>query len=81
MSKISISLEDGLEADLDSLVKTHPDLNKRNRSALINYLVKKEAQSRKRQEMIEAAVAIDELNLGWSEEEEYCAIIDAEVSG
>ncbi len=81
MSKISISLEDGLEKDLDSLVLTHPDLAKRNRSALINYLIKQEALKQKRTAMLEAASAIDELNLGWSEEEEYCSIIDAEVSG
>lgn len=81
MSKISISLEDGLEQDLDNLVLNHPDLAKRNRSALINYLIKQEALKQKRTAMLEAASAIDELNLGWSEEEEYCSIIDAEVSG
>ena len=81
MSKISISLEDELEQDLDSLVATHPKLTKRNRSALINYLVRQEALKQKRKAMLEAAATIDELNLGWDEEEEYCAIIDAEVSG
>lgn len=81
MSKISISLEDRLKGDLDNLVKTHPNLDKRNRSALVNYLVKEEVKRRKKQEMIEAAAAVDELNIGWSEEEEYCAIIDAEVFG
>jgi hypothetical protein len=31
--------------------------------------------------MLEAAAVVDNLNLGWSEEEQNCAIIDAEVSG
>lgn len=31
--------------------------------------------------MIEGAKLIDELDLGWSEEEEECAIIDMELSG
>lgn len=31
--------------------------------------------------MLEAAKALDELGLGWSEEEQNCAIIDTEVSG
>ena len=81
MSKISISLEDELEEDLDSLVSNHPNLTKRNRSALINYLIRQEALKQKREAMLEAAATIDELNLGWDKEEEYCAIIDAEVSG
>ncbi|MEM8832626.1 MAG: hypothetical protein AAGE96_25295 [Cyanobacteria bacterium P01_G01_bin.19] len=81
MSKISISLEKGLQKSLDDLVSNHPNLVKRNRSALINYLVRQEVAKQKRIAMLEAAKAIDELNLGWDEEEEYCAIVDAEVSG
>lgn len=81
MNKISISLENGLEQDLDTLVSTHPELSKRNRSALISHLIRQEAAKQKRLAMIKAAATIDELNLGWTEEEEYCAIADAEVSG
>ena len=31
--------------------------------------------------MLEAAQAVNELGLGWSKEEQNCAIVDAEVSG
>jgi Arc/MetJ-type ribon-helix-helix transcriptional regulator len=81
MPKISIYLdEEGLK-DLEDLVKSNPHLTKRNRSELISYLLKQAAKEQKRIEMLEAAQALDELNIGWSEEEENCAIIDAEVSG
>jgi len=81
VSKISVSLEKGLEQELDELVQSHPGLTKRNRSSLINYLIKQATLKQKRIAMVEAASAIDEMNLGWSEEEEFCSIIDAEVSG
>lgn len=81
MAKISIYLDDNLERDLDNLVQNNPNLIKRNRSELFNYLLKQEAIRQKRAEMLEAAAAVDDLNLGWSEEEQNCAIIDAEVSG
>jgi metal-responsive CopG/Arc/MetJ family transcriptional regulator len=81
MPKISIYLdEEGLK-DLENLVKSNPHLTKRNRSELISYLLKQAAKEQKRMEMLEAANALDELNIGWSEEEQNCAIIDAEVSG
>lgn len=81
MAKISIYLDDHLEKDLDDLVQNNPDLTKRNRSALFNYLLKQEIAKQKRATMLEAAAAIDELNLGWHEEEQKCAIIDTEVFG
>lgn len=81
MSKISIYLEDNLEAELDELIKKHPDLTKRNRSELFNLLLTREIRSLKRTQMIDAAAALDELEIGWNEEEEYCAIADMEVSG
>ena len=81
MSKISIFLEKGLEKDLDELVSKHPNLSKRNRSSLINYLIKQESLKLKRTAMIVAASAIDELDIGWNQEEEICSITDAEVSG
>ena len=81
MPKISIYLDEERLKDLESLVKSNPHLTKRNRSELVSYLVEQAAIEQKRSEMLEAAEAIDELNLGWSEEEQNCAIIDAEVSG
>ena len=81
MPKISIYLDEERLKDLESLVKSNPHLTKRNRSELVSYLVKQAAIEQKRSEMLEAAEAINELHLGWSEEEQNCAIIDAEVSG
>ena len=81
MAKISIYLDEQRLKELDELVDNYPHLTKRSRSALCSYLVEQEAAKQKRQKMIEAAMAIDEMNLGWSEEEQKCAIIDAEVSG
>ena len=81
MAKISIYLDDERLKELDNLVENSPYLVKRNRSSLFNYLIEQEAIKQRRQKMLEAAKAVDELNLGWSEEEENCAIIDAEVSG
>ncbi len=81
MAKISIYLDEQRLKELDELVDNYPHLTKRSRSALCSYLVEQEVAKQKRQKMIEAAMAIDEMNLGWSEEEQNCAIIDAEVSG
>lgn len=81
MAKISIYLDEQRLKELDELVDNYPHLTKRSRSALCSYLVEQEAAKQKRQKMIEAAIAVDDLNLGWSEEEQSCAIIDAEVSG
>ncbi len=81
MAKISIYLDDDLLKELDCLVENSPYLTKRSRSSLCSYLVAQESVKQKRQEMLEAASAIDELDLGWSEEEQNCAIIDAGASG
>lgn len=81
MAKISIHLDEKRLKELDELVKNNPKLNKRNRSALCSYLIEQEAAKLQREQMLEAAKALDELNIGWSEEEESCAITDVEVSG
>jgi metal-responsive CopG/Arc/MetJ family transcriptional regulator len=81
MAKISIYLEDHQLKDLDYLVKNATYLSKRNRSALLSYLLERESAKQKREEMLAAAAVVDELNIGWSEGEQNCAIIDAEVSG
>ena len=81
MAKISIYLDDERLKELDNLVENSPYLVKLNRSSLFNYLIEQEAIKQRRQKMLEAAKAADQLNLGWSVEEENCAIIDAKVSG
>ena len=81
MAKISIYIDDELLEELDNLVKNSQSITKRSRSALCSYLIEREAAKQKRQQMLEAAKAVDKLSLGWSEEEQNCAIIDAEVSG
>ena len=79
MAKISIYLDDRKLEQIDKLISTNPNLN--NRSALISYLIEQETARQEKLAMIEAAKLIDELDLGWSEAEEECAIIDMEVSG
>ena len=81
MAKISIHLDEERLKELDELVKNSPNVTKRNRSALCSYLIKCETAKLQRQQMLEAAKALDELDISWSKEEENCAIIDAEVSG
>lgn len=81
MAKISIYLDDNLVEDLDNLVENSPDLIKRNRSELFNHLLQQEALRQKRVAMLAAAAMLDDFNLGWDEEEQNCASIDAEVSG
>lgn len=76
MAKISIYLDKERLKELDELVKNSPNITKRNRSALCSNLIEREAAKLQRQQMLEAAKALDELNIGWSEEEENCAIID-----
>ena len=81
MAKISIHLNEERLKELEELMKNSPELNKRNRSALCSYPIEKEAARLQRQQMLEAAKALDKLNIGWSEEEENCVITDVEVSG
>ncbi|WP_319421522.1 ribbon-helix-helix domain-containing protein [Pleurocapsa sp. FMAR1] len=81
MAKVSIYIDDELLKKLDSLVESSEHITKRNRSALCSYLIEQEVAKHKRRQMLEAAQAVDELGLGWSEEELDCAIIDGEVFG
>lgn len=81
MAKISIYLDDCKLEQIDQLVKTNPNLANPNRSALISYLIDQEIIRQTRLNMVEAAKVIDELDLGWTKEEEECAITDMEVSG
>ncbi len=79
MAKISIYLDDLRIKQIDSLISANSNLN--NRSALISHLIEQEIIRQEKAKMPEAAKLIDELDLGWTEEEEECAIVDMEVSG
>lgn len=79
MGKISIYLDDLRIEQIDSLIAANSSLN--NRSALISHLIEQEAIRQEKVKMVKAAKLIDELDLGWTEEEERCAIIDSELSG
>ena len=71
--KISISLPDELVQYLDGQVE--------NRSQLIELLLRSWQRQQTQQAMVEACLALDELDLGWGEEWEQAAITDWEVSG
>lgn len=75
--KLDILTKKGLVRDLSASTVT----TQRSRSALIGLLVEQEANRLEEAEMIDDAVEIDNYQLGWSEEEEKCQIIDAEQSG
>ncbi|MEM8829562.1 MAG: hypothetical protein AAGE96_09435 [Cyanobacteria bacterium P01_G01_bin.19] len=65
----------GLAQDLlaNTAIKTE-----RSRSSLIALLVEQEASKLEEAKMIADAVEIDNCQLGWSEEEQGCQIIDME---
>lgn len=86
MTNISIYLTEEQQKKLDILAKKGlaqdlPNKAKRNRSTLIGLLIEQELNRLEVAEMVADAVEIDRLNLGWSEEEEQCQIIDLEQSG
>ena len=91
MGNLSIYLSDRQQQKLDFLSKKGiaEDLPnsksktsaKRNRSAIIATLVEREYKRLIEAEMVADAIAIDTENLGWSNEEELCQIIDSEQSG
>ena len=90
MPNISVYLTEEQQQKLDMLAKKGlaQDLlaNKttkieRSRSSLIALLVEQEANKLEEVEMIADAVEIDNRQLGWSEEEQECQIIDMEQSG
>lgn len=79
MAKISIYLDDYKLEQIDRLIDSSIDLT--NRSALISHLIEKEIMAQTKSKMLEGAKLLDELDIGWTEQEEECAIIDKEVSG
>ena len=90
MSNISIYLTEEQQQKLDILTKRGlvQDLStnkntsvERSRSALIGMLIDQEISKLEEAEMIADAVEIDNLNLGWNDEEEICQAIDMEVFG
>ena len=83
MANISIYLTEEQQKQLDRLVEKKASQNsatetKLNRSTLIGLLIEKEINQLEIAEMVADAVEIDSLNLGWSEAEEQCQIIDME---
>ncbi len=86
MTNISIYLTEEQQKKLDTLVKKGMAQNlptgaKRNRSTIIGLLIEQEINRLEITEMVADAIEIDGLNLGWSEEEEQCQIIDMEQFG
>ncbi|GAB4240954.1 MAG: hypothetical protein Kow0049_29250 [Stanieria sp.] len=79
MAKISIYLDQSKLEQIDRLIASSADIT--NRSALISHLIEKEIIAQTKSKMLEGAKLLDELDLGWTEEEQECAIIDKEVSG
>ncbi|ELS05428.1 hypothetical protein Xen7305DRAFT_00051720 [Xenococcus sp. PCC 7305] len=73
MAKISISLSDELLNYLNQKIDNH--------SALIESILQKWQQQQEDEALAEACVAIDELELGWTEEWQKAAITDWEKSG
>jgi metal-responsive CopG/Arc/MetJ family transcriptional regulator len=71
--KVSVSLSDDLIAYIDRHVE--------NRSQLIESLLQRWRKQQEQQALVEASLALDELNLGWEEEWEQAAITDWEASG
>ena len=76
--KLDLLTKKGLAQDLLTNVVTQ---TKRSRSSLIALLVEQEASKLEEAEMIADAMEIDNCQLGWSEEEQKCQIIDMEQSG
>ena len=76
--KLNILMKKGTAKDLSNKAKTTIE---RSRSALIGILIEQEIEKLMEAEMIADAVEIDNQNLGWSEEEEKCQIIDLEQFG
>ncbi|MDJ0648420.1 MAG: hypothetical protein QNJ60_06900 [Xenococcaceae cyanobacterium MO_188.B19] len=81
MAKISIYLDERRLEQIDRLIETSPNLTNRSRSALISHLIDQEITRQTKLRMVEAAKLVDELDLGWTKEEEECVIIDKEVCG
>ncbi|GBF81933.1 wound-responsive family protein [Aphanothece sacrum FPU1] len=52
----------------------------KSESDFIASLIEQEEKRKEKEEMLEAVQQIDLLDLGWSETEEECAIIDMELS-
>jgi antitoxin ParD1/3/4 len=71
--KVSISLPEELVTYIDEKVK--------NRSQLIESLLQQWRKKQEQQEMVEACMLLDEMNLEWDDEWEQAAITDWEASG
>jgi hypothetical protein len=91
MGNISIYLNDSQQQKLDLLASKGiaEDVKKnlssvsteRSRSALVGLIIEQEYAKLLEAEMIADALVIDREDLGWSEAEEQCQIIDLEQFG
>jgi antitoxin ParD1/3/4 len=73
MTKISISLPDELINYLDQKVE--------DKSIFIASILQQWRQQQEAEELAQACLAVDELELGWTQEWQTAAIIDLEASG
>lgn len=83
MSNVSIYLTEQQKQMLKILLVKQGQRTKEriNRSTLIGNLIEREIERLELAEMIADAAEIDNLNLGWNEEEESCQITDMEAFG
>ena len=83
MSNVSIYLTEQQKQMLKILLIKQGQRTKEriNRSTLIGNLIEREIERLELAEMIADAAEIDNLNLGWNEEEQSCQITDMEVFG
>jgi antitoxin ParD1/3/4 len=73
MANILISLPDELVNYLDQKVT--------DKSIFIASILQKWRQQQEAEELAQACLAVDELELGWTDEWQTAAIIDSEASG
>ena len=83
MSNVSIYLTEQQKQMLKILLIKQGQRTKEriNRSTLIGNLIEREIERLELAEMIADAAEIDNLNLGWNEEEQSCQITDMEAFG
>ena len=73
MANILISLPDELVNYLDQKVK--------DKNLFITSILQQWRQQQEAEELAQACLAVDELELGWTDEWQTAAIIDSEASG
>ena len=79
--KLDILQEKGVDCSEPENLSTSEIVPKRTRSVMIGMWIDRAYQKLEEADMIADAVAIDNENLGWNEEEELCQALDLEKSG